>query len=311
MHINKKYQKYLPSKKFIAIMFLALVIGIFIIFFTSSRSESFATGETKNNPALKIENQTINDLIRNDSDGDGIADWEETLWGTDKNKSQTFSDTPDALYIENRKKELNLEQNVNVTKLTETEKFAREFFTSFTAMKASGQVDQDTINSFSNALGQKIVNPALIDRYSETDIKVNISDDGNDLAQKQKYYEEVKRLFQEYQKAGIGDELDVVNSGLTAYETTSNADPYSQLPIIADAYQNFAEKIMGISVPSELVLYHLQIANSSNNTGISVLNMRQIIRDPLVGLEGISQYQKYSEDLVKAVADLETALLQE
>ena len=69
--------------------------------------------------------------------------------------------------------------------------------------------------------------------------------------------------------------------------------------------------MMSIKVPSELVSYHLLIANNSNNTGISVLNMAQIIKDPLIGLEGISQYQKYSAELVKAVADLETILTQE
>ena len=45
-------------------------------------------------------------IIVVDTDGDGIADWEEALWGTDKNKKITFNDTPDATYIENKKKEL-------------------------------------------------------------------------------------------------------------------------------------------------------------------------------------------------------------
>ena len=54
--------------------------------------------------------------------------------------------------------------------------------------------------------------------------------------------------------------------------------------------------------------YHLHIANSSNNTGISVSNMAKITSDPVVGLSGLSQYQKYSDDLVKAVTDLETFL---
>ena len=312
-NINIKYLKYLPSKKFIITVSVLFVLaaGVFILFFTSSEKESFATGETKNNMALKIENQAVTDLMQNDSDNDGIYDWEEALWGTDKNKSQTFGGVPDATYIKNKRSELKIEQSVNVTKLTETEKFAREFLASFAAMSDSGQVDQDTINSFSNALGQKIVNPDLLDRYMETDAKIDLSDNGNDYSKKQKYYEEVKKLFENYKAAGIGDELDIVNSGLASYETNTQADPYGKLPIIAKAYQDFARKMMAVSAPSELIIYHLQIANSANNTGLSVLNMREIIKDPLVGLEGISQYQKYSADLVKAVADLETVLAQE
>ena len=40
-------------------------------------------------------------------------------------------ETPDNVYIENKKKELNIEQELNDTTLTETEKFAREFFTAY------------------------------------------------------------------------------------------------------------------------------------------------------------------------------------
>jgi len=313
--ISEKYLKYLPSKKFIIITSFGLVLAlvIFMIFFMSSRGENFSITENKKNTALKVENQTITELIQNDTDGDGVPDWEEALWGTDKNKKITFNDMPDATYIENKKKALKIEQRVSVNEknLTETEKFAREFFTSYTAMKSSGQVDNDTINSFSNALGQKIVNPNLIDRYLETDVKINSS---NDPAIKQKYYVDVQKLFKSYQTAGIGNELDIVSQGLasnSANGVTNNADQYSKLSVIANAYQNFAKKIIEMSVPQSLLQYHLQIANSSNNTGISVSNMGKIINDPIVGLSGLSQYQKYSDDLVKAVADLETFLLKQ
>ena len=311
--INEKYLKYLPSKKFILIISAGVVLAvvIFMIFFMSSSGENFITGDKKENSALKIENQTIISLIQNDSDGDGIADWEEALWGTDKNKKITFNDMPDATYIENKKKELKIESSINETKLTETEKFAREFFSSYSAMKSSGQIDSDTINSFSNALGQKIVNPALIDYYKETDVKTSTLDN---VATKQKYYQDMQNLFKSYQSVGLGDELDIISKGLasnSASGTTDNTDQYSRLSIIANAYQDFAKKIMEMNVPQSLVIYHLLIANSSNNTGISVANMEKIINDPIVGLSGLSQYQKYSDDLVKAVTDLETALLKE
>ena len=310
--LSEKYSKYLPSKKFILILSVIIVLAvvIFVIFFMSSSGENFITGD-KSDSALKIENQTIVDLIQNDSDGDGIADWEEALWGTDKNKKITFNDMPDATYIQNKKKELKIEQSVNETKLTETEKFAREFFSSYSAMKSSGQIDSDTINSFSNALGQKIVNPSLIDYYKETDIKTSALDN---FATKQKYYQDMQNLFKSYQSVGLGDELDIISKELasnSANGTAGNIDQDSKLSTIANAYQDFAKKIVEMSVPQSLAIYHLLIANSSNNTGVSVSSMEKIIDDPIVGLSGLSQYQKYSDDLVKAVVNLETALLKE
>jgi hypothetical protein len=246
--------------------------------------------------------------MQNDYDKDGVTDWEETLWGTDKNKKITFNDTPDATYIENKKKELKAEQGVSVseTKLTETEKFAREFFTSYSAMKSSGQVDNETINSFSNALGQKIVNPELIDRYLVTNVKITTSEDA---LIKQKYYQEMKSLFEQYKSAGIGEELSIVSGGLSQGNKI-NEEQKVKLTSIANAYQNFAKKSMELTVPKSLAEYHIKIANSSNNTGISVSGMGKIVNDPIVGLSGLSQYQKYSEDLIGSVNELERVIQQ-
>jgi len=311
----EKYKKYLPSKKFALItsVIIVLAVLIFVIFFMSSSGENFSITGDKNNTVLKVENQSLTELIQRDVDGDGIADWEEDLWGTDKNKKITFDDTPDATYIENKKKELKIEGSMiaDATKLTETEKFAREFFTSYSALKSSGQIDSDAINSFSSALGQEIIDPSLIDRYTEADIKINTVDNP---VLKQKYYENIKSLFEKYKSDGIGDELDIISVGLASDPTggtSGNTDQYAELSIIAIAYQNFAKKIMEVSVPQSLTDYHLRIANSANNTGISVSNLEKIITDPIVGLSGLSQYQKYSDDLVKAVADLENFLLKQ
>lgn len=311
----EKYQKYLPSKKFAIItsVIIVLAVLIFVIFFMPSSGENFGiTGNKQARPVI-VENPTLPDLIQRDTDGDGVPDWEEALWGTDSQKKITFNDTPDATYIENKKKELKIEGSVlaDATKLTETEKFAREFFTSYSAMKSSGQIDQNTINDFSSALGQNIVNPTLVDRYTETDVKINNVDNP---ASKQKYYFEVKTLFKKYQSTGLGNELDLVSQALasnSADGTSSNTSQYDKLPAIASAYQNFAQKVMELSVPQSLAEYHLRIANSANNTGISVSNLGKIASDPIVGLSGLSQYQKYSDDLVKAVTDLEAYLLKQ
>ncbi|HAS81001.1 MAG: hypothetical protein UR25_C0003G0166 [Candidatus Nomurabacteria bacterium GW2011_GWE1_32_28] len=308
----QKYFKYLPSKKFILITVGIVILGIivFIVFFMSSSGENFLTENKKSSAKLKVENQTISELIQNDTDGDGIADWEEALWGTDKNTKITFGDMTDATYIENKKKELNIEQktSINETKLTETEKFARQFFTSYNAMRSSGEVDKDTIDSFSNALGQKIIDPNLIDRYSEIDIKINEKDD---TTSREEYYINIKKIFKKYQTEGIGRELSIVSNGLASSKTSNDGDKYNELSTIAISYQNFAKEVIKTNVPKSLKYYHLQIANSSNNTGISVSNMEKIADDTIIGLSGLSQYQKYSEDLIKAVIDLEKYLLKQ
>ena len=298
-------KKYLPSKKFTIIMGISSVIllFIFLIFFLLSNKENFFN--KNKNARLNVENQTVLDFIQKDTDLDGIPDWEEALWGTDKNKKMSFGETPDNVYIENKKKELNIEQELNDTTLTETEKFAREFFTAYTALKSSGEIDDITINNFSNALGQKIINPNLIDKYLKENVKIGNTDN---ITAKEKYYETIKNLFESYVETGLGEELEIINNGLITYNSTNQNLEQDKLLNIAIAYKEFSEKVMDTSVPESLVEYHLQIANSSNNLSISVSNMAKVTNDPIVGLSGISQYQKYSEDLVQAVEDLESIL---
>lgn len=302
--MDNKYFKYLPSKNFVLTMgSFVFVLGIvFLIFFLFSKKESFTK---KDNNVLKIENQTIADFVKKDTDLDGIADWEEALWGTNKNKQRTFNDIPDAIYIENKKKELNIEQKLTDTTSTETDKFAREFFTAYTALKSSGEIDEATINSFSNALGQKIANPNLIDKYTENDVKINPIDN---ISEKNKYYENIKKHFDIYRNVGLGKELEIINSGLIANGSTGENINEEKLMNIAKAYKEFSINVMETSVPQSLLIYHLKIANNSNNLSISVPNMAKVINDPIIGLSGLSQYQKYSDELVSAVLDLEAKL---
>lgn len=298
-----KYQKYLPSKTFT--IYMGGALGIFIIifsisYFTDTNSSIF---KKKNN--LEVENPTVLALIERDTDGDSIKDWEEALWGTDKNNKNTFG-MADSTYIENKKKELNIEETQASDKvLTETEKFSREFFTAYTALKTSGQVEGNAINNFSHALGQKMVNPTLINRYFQDEVKINKTDN---KTSRDKYYNTLKTLFGTYSEAGIGDELDIVSSGLISSEKTGVTNDYAELLLIAEAYQGFGAEVMKVSVPQSLTDYHLRIANSANNTGVSVSNMTKIVTDPVTGLSGLSQYQQYSDDLINAVDDLEKAL---
>jgi hypothetical protein len=304
--LNKKYLQYLPSKKFSYVILGFVTLGvIFLIgfFFFSTSINYFSS---KKEGRLQTNSLTVNELLQLDTDGDGIQDWEEALWGTDKNNKATFDNVSDSVYIQNKKRELNIKEDATTSKnLSETEKFSREFFASFVAMKASGNVDPNTINNFSSALGQKIIYPSLIDSYSEKHVTTTPEDTKKT---KLEYYSKVKKLFETYESKGIGDELSVMNDTLTL--TSSTASKNRNLLNISNAYQDFAKKTVEIPVPASLISEHLKIANTSNNTGISIATMAKISTDPIIGISGLSQYQKYSEDFIKAVGDLELKLQQ-
>lgn len=305
MNFFQKIKKYLPSKKFSLIIssFIILIFIVGIILSFSNKNQKFTA--LQNNTGLEsIENKTIEEIINTDTDLDSIYDWEEVLWGTDKTKISTFG-IPDKDYIENKKRELNIEQEIDDKRLTETEQFARNFFTSYTALKSSGQVDDQAINEFSKTLGEKVVNTEITDSYTLSDVKTSVASDKNTI---KVYYEKLESYYNKYQDEGIGDELEILNSGVIAYTSTGKETNYEELSSIAKAYQNFATSVINTVAPESVKEIHLKIANAAKKTGESILNMKKSIKDPIVGLSGITQYQKYSAELVGAVEELETLL---
>lgn len=301
---SKNIQSYLPSKQFQKFLGAFLVIGlfVFVVFFIfSNQKEKFSRYKNE----LKVNEQTISEIIAEDTDGDGIPDWEESLWGTDKNKKFTFGEISDSTYIQNKKEALNVEQEINNKALTETDIFAREFFTAYTALKENEGIGSEDIYNISNALGQKIVNPKLEDIYSEKNIKT--IDDETEKAIIE-YYLEIKKLFNIYQESGIGDELEIISNGILSYTNDGKKGKINDLLLIGQSYQEFAKKALEIEVPNILSTYHLQIINSAHNTGVSVLKMAEVIEDPIVGLSALSSYEKYSKELIDTVTTVEEYL---
>lgn len=296
--------KYLPSKKFQYLLgsFLVIALLFFAAFKLLSGKNSFFA--QRNDVKVQAGNLTINEMITKDSDGDGVPDWEEALWGTDPNNKETFG-MPDATYIANKRKALNVNQPADNGTPTQTDNFARDFFAAYNAMKTSGQVDDATIKNFSSALGQKIVDSSVVDQYSEKDLKLADNDDPQTQAD---YYASAAGLFAIYKESGLGDELEIAG-GIASTGQGGDTKSEDQLQKIAGAYQEFAQKLLLVPVPKSLVQYHLEIINSANNTGIAVSNMSKMISDPVTGLSGISQYQKYSSDLITSANNLEAFLI--
>ena len=303
-------KNYLPSKKFIFSIIILIILGV--LFFVISNLISKKNHFTANNKKEQLEttNLTLNDLLKKDTDGDGVPDWEEALWGTDINNKASFDGIADKDYIQKKKADLKIENGNTSTdnpESTETDKFAQEFFASLAAMKQNGQIDAKTINNVSTALGQKIVDPTVIDKYNSQDLKISEQDG---ISAQKTYYTSIKKLFETYTKKGIGDEVGIT-SILADSNSSTNTDKTKytdQLNTIANAYQEYANKLITIPVPQTLTSYHLAIINSANNTGIAVSNMTKVSDDPIIGLSGLSQYQKYSDDLISAVGNLQSIL---
>jgi hypothetical protein len=295
--------KYLPSKKFLYFSSSLLVVAIvfFIAFRLFSNKGSFSTNKEEK---LLVKSSTIDELIQRDSDGDSVLDWEEALWHTDPQKKSTFEGINDADYIKSKRSELKIDDTTSDKsgKETETERFAKDLFATYSAMKTSGQVDDATLSNFFSALGQEVTDPSIVNQYTLDDIKIS---ENNEDSDQEDYYIATGLLFEKYKNDGVGSELETTEIMASTGKASSEEN---KLVKISAAYKKFAKEMLSVETPSSLAQYHIQIINNANNTGIAVLNMSKIISDPIVGIEGISQYGKYSEDLITSVKSLESFL---
>ncbi len=103
-------KKYLPSKKFVIIT-LSIFATLGLVFFLVGKFQKNPDGSlaVKDNWSLseeKIEAQTLGELVKKDSDQDGLPDWEETLWGLDPRNPETTPGTKDADVVAKRRAEL-------------------------------------------------------------------------------------------------------------------------------------------------------------------------------------------------------------
>lgn len=298
--------KYLPSKKFTIIALICLSILTIILItlnYISKKKENRTLIEVILDENLG-ESTTLNNLIQKDADGDKIPDWEEALWGTNPADMTTNDNTPDADWINQRKKELAAENKdsegvVEGDTLGETDKFAREFFATLTALKQSGSLNESTVSNISNVLGDKIKDSELPETYTIVDISKTYD---VTVETQEAYYNAVKDLFYRYTADGLGSEFDAI-------DTSTGETDILELERIGEAYQSFSDDVKKLSIPTNLTQIGLSIINSAYNTGSAVKNLAKMTEDPIVGLIGLSQYQKYSEEFIKSSEELRTYLL--
>src|SRR3990172_5996419 len=173
--------KYLPSKKFIVITLIIIgAVGIPLAainyFFSKKNNKGLVANMASIMAGKDIDqNITLNNLVQKDSDGDGLFDWEEALWGTNPNNKYTNEGITDSEFIAQKKKELAASEDGQTEtqgeeNLNETEKFSREFLATVTALKQTGNLNEGAISNIANVVGEKVGNSNLPNNYRVTDL---------------------------------------------------------------------------------------------------------------------------------------------
>lgn len=279
MPTRETWQKIKPSKKIVK-MFLAilLVVAAIIVVKTGVYKKVNFKTETAD---LPNGNLTLSELGENDSDKDGIADWEEVLWGTDPEKYDT--DENGVSDGEEIKAEKVKRSNFTNTNPTTTDIFARDLLVTISNLYDTSVVDSDI-------LAQEIIKNITKEKEPIYKIEDTKNTDGVEA-----YFNSFLYILS----------LDITGwEGFVDFIKYSNGDTDIELINIEKKGTEIIEiskEVINTPVIDEMKNYHLELANSIYFLGESLAKMSKIESDPIESIEGYYSYLKYYDILNKTI----------
>lgn len=302
---------YLKQKKLIlSLIIISLALaGWFLVF--SPKNLSSVVYESKSILGLKNTNENV------DSDGDGLKDWEETLWKTDSQKADTDEDgTPDGQEIKENRNPLvsgpndGLLETVlpladtnsqNQGKETLTEILGKEIIgAALTAKIQNGQPlseeqKSEIMSTFVSSLDTLSKSDSIA--YESKDVRLVPA---GDPEKTRLYGNGVAAIIKKYFDPIDESELDVFQSALKNQDEAK----LEKLENLSAAYEKSSKEISAIDVPYEFLEKHLAVINSFHQISAELKNMQKVLSDPALGLVAVKQYKESSQKAYEALRDI-------
>lgn len=308
------FAKYLPSKGFLAISGASLLsMSLIGIVFYGSRGE--VTSRELVIPTLALVDETAKaiqkELTENDSDNDGLKDWEEALWGSDPNQVDSDGDgTSDGEEVKmgrnptvaspNDKVILEKTTNSNSAieeELNTTDKISRIAFSRYLELKqAGGEVDESFQQQLLNEVVQiqtRDIKPARF--YSISDLSV-VPDN------KESATVFASKMGSILKDANVGiDELNLMKEALDK----ENPAMLKKLDVSIDKYKKIIDDSLQINVPSGLTKDHLTFLNSISNIINTLEAMSVAFNDPAMALAMFGKYPLHFTEMHRAFISIQ------
>jgi len=287
---------------------IVLTIAFVVVLFSLKTSSTFKNKvpDTGLSGGLAYDKTIVKDLVNRDSDGDGMLDWEEGLWGTSPEKKDTNDDgVPDNVEIAKLKTELGQNQNEDVIQneenLTQTDKFSRELIATMAALNQTGEMDQATIDKLGTSLALQIENSPTKKIYTLGEMKIT---NDNSVQAIQKYTANMDMLEKKYPMNG--NATAVLQESLTLDGDIDGSVLYKLDPI-TQQMENIIKEMTKIEVPQKIASLHLGLTNAMQKIMENLRDIQLLDSDAIVALSAISQYEDNTTALEASVNNLRNA----
>ena len=290
-------RQYLPSKQFSKFLGITLLIGVIVFVVLKIIQDRSSVRQ-------QIQNIATRELIEQlDTDNDGLKDWEEALWGLDRNNPDTNGDgVLDGQEVEKRREELRMSEDfvdVSEEPKTETEKIARQILT--VAMninqETGGQLTEQQIMSIAESIFAT-TNSEGINFYTIEDLKINPTKSA------QSYFNEMSQALA-FLDSLPTNELLILEHAIS----TNRKQILEDLDPIIEAYASVPEKILSKEVPTQIAEAHLNYLNAITQKAIALISMTQYFDDPIIAVRGIQEYEIADQKIQESTVQIQQYLL--
>lgn len=277
--MNTQFSKYLPSKNFQKAIF-AIVLALVILFLVSKIPSIIKKQETKKEPFAVLE---VGELVEQDTDGDGLKDWEEPMWGMDPENRDTNGDgVSDGEEVSRIKASLGSGglQDTEDIDLTQTETFSQQLFSLISALQENGELTDQSEESIIAEISAFIQDSPEGTVYYMKDIKTVSDTSVNAVA----YIKAVDSAFAKYPI----EPLDFILFD-TVVTTPNTKSVNSELKAVSDKYKSLADTLLATPVVVGESAVHLALLNSIVSAAEMFENISRYAIDPIPALA--SAYQ--------------------
>ncbi len=283
-----------------------LFLAIFVVLAIAVGAWWYAYKNPKENPdkknivmgALKLREDQL-EKLNQDSDADGLKDWEETIFGTDNNNPDTDGDgtkdgdeviqSRDPL-VKGPNDKIAPKEAVSKTAQTNiTSDFTKKFLQGPIAQIISGakpSLDPQSVEAYA----ERLLNRSILSSaptIKATEVKVGSDNSAEAI---EGYFKSFSEIFLNLQARGE-NEMDITVRAFKEqeYEELAKLDEYAR------AYDKAITRLKALSTPLSLKTFHTDILNYLLKFKLSVELMRNAESDPIQAMLVINERVKLSE----------------
>ena len=278
----------------------AAVFAVVILGFAVWKSPFIATLTQSSQPASERATSTEEDFTQ-DTDADGIADWEETLLGLDPANPDTNGDgVSDGEEV--RRARSAFAEGIATTTLggegvNNTDLLAREIFGAYIQSKQQGVYDPEAFDFLIAQATDQQFNYRANAPYSIDDVLT--SPDVSEI-----YIEAYKTQFQ----TAILPVTTIGEYELTTYGRAIESDDdaeFAKLTDAADVYESIATELIAITVPEDAAQPHLDVVNAFSVLALVLRDMSTNPEDPLLTFVSTRNFIEAEDGIKTAYSQLD------